>query len=122
MGTDRIECTKIYTSIDDVYNALSFMPNVGNAIDEGIDVNRMVKCVFRFAFDGQEYYNRVLQHLIDVDLDEVTRKDLEIAELCVLADELGYRNNYLVGEKSFLRFCYDDARCINELEVCLYHA
>lgn len=122
MGTDRITGTKIYRSIDDVYKALSFMPNVVNAIDEGIDVNRMVKCVFRFAFDEQEYYNRVMQHLVDVDLDEVTGKDLKIAELCVLADELGYRNNYLVGEKSFLRFCYDAARCINELEVCLYHA
>ena len=119
---DRIKGTKIYTGIDDVYNALSFMPNVGNAIDEGIDVNRMVKCVFRFTFDEQEYYNRVMQHLVNVDLDELTGKDLEIAELCVLADEFGYRNNYLVGEKSFLRFCYNVSRCINELEVCLYHA
>lgn len=121
MGTDRIEGTKIYTSIDYVYSALSFMPNVGIAIDEGIDVNRMVKCVFRFTFDEQEYYNRVMRHLVDVDLDEITGKDLEIAELSVLADELGYRNNYLVGEMSFIRFCYDNTRCINELEVCLYH-
>ena len=114
----KITQTKIYKGQDSVLNALQGVLPAHNIRErhflEGCDYKLML------GFDATDYFHRVFNEIADVDIVKISGKDLEVAELGVLAKELGDKVEYLVGKDSYIYFWYNQSNNRNYIEVYLY--
>lgn len=113
-----------YRYIQGKEQVYSELRNVMANIEErsGWDCDTFVECVLKFYYEADDYYERVMKHIVELsDNEEYTQRDIQIAELGILAEELGFGKHYFVGRNSYFMFGYEPSTQMNFIEVCLYH-